>query len=142
MKEPVIRVAAGERNITISAVDGVFSLGSADADKFIQEEGWWYLARLKIKDDHQGHSLGSLLLYKLCEIVKQRGDKGIIVYPGGYGSSPRRLKKFYTRMGFKQTEKGVMRWQPNLGNTTGSSSQPAGTKTTPTSGTGASTAEL
>lgn len=107
----VIHTIDSDRNVTIMAVDGPFSVGVANADVHPIEEGWWWLARLKVNERQQGAGLGSLLLYHLLQALSKKDLIGIIVAPGGYGSDERRLEKFYMANGFKKAEEGVLRWR-------------------------------
>jgi len=81
-------------------------------------QGAWYLNRVKVEPEGKG--IGSRLLRKLQEtLLDHKGDVKdnfraacgqtdgrtdrfdvLIVEPGGYGSDPKRLNKFYKRNGF------------------------------------------
>lgn len=106
----VLRVTDAENNVTVMVVDRGLSLGVGNADRHPAEDGWWWLARLKIDNRHQGHGLGTLVLYKLLEVLSKKDIKGLIVAPGGYGSDEDRLFKFYKARGFVDGTRGELRW--------------------------------
>ena len=65
--------------------------------------GEWYLNRIKVNIRGQGY--GSDLLRVLLETLAIRKDFAqLVVEPGGYGSDPKRLVKFYERQGFVRND--------------------------------------
>lgn len=56
-----------------------------------------------IVEPFRGQGLGSKLLNAVIEECRERGAKSIQVTPGGYGSDPKLLERFYVKAGFKPT---------------------------------------
>lgn len=71
----------------------------------------WYLNRIKVITREQGH--GSDLLRALLTTLATRKDfSQLIVEPGGYGSEPDRLVRFYERHGFvRDAERDCWVWR-------------------------------
>jgi ribosomal protein S18 acetylase RimI-like enzyme len=71
--------------------------------------GRWYLNRVNVHRDDRGQGIGSQLVQKLQEALRERWaleqDRPeahrLEVTPGGYGSDPASLEKFYAACGFR-----------------------------------------
>lgn len=63
-------------------------------------DGVWYLNRLLVAYEARGNGIGTELIRRLAERLKTLGATKLIVEPGGYGSDPKRLWKFYSERGF------------------------------------------
>jgi GNAT superfamily N-acetyltransferase len=100
-------------NLSVMAVSGDLSLGVADASVFLPRPGYWWLARLKVDARYQNQGIGTRLLRQVQdEVAKKNGVRGLIVEPGGYGSDPELLQKFYEGRGFVRQKQGYMLWRP------------------------------
>jgi GNAT superfamily N-acetyltransferase len=106
----VVRVTDSPLHVSVMIVDRQLCLGSTEANPYPLEQGWWWLARLKVQDRHQGHGLGTLLLLRLLDTLSSKDIKGLIVSPGGYGSDEKELFRFYKNRGFEDGKEGELRW--------------------------------
>jgi ribosomal protein S18 acetylase RimI-like enzyme len=83
------------------------------AASYMQRDGEWYLNRVIIKPETlRSQGLGGELLERLKAEVARRGATRLMVEPGGYGSDPKRLQKFYRAHGFKRHRQGYYFWSP------------------------------
>lgn len=82
----------------------------ASADRLSQRQ--WLVSRVFVPEFYRSKGVGSLLLTKLKEeLAKVHQFRRVMVSPGGYGSDPERLHRFYTRNGFnKQGEENIYVW--------------------------------
>jgi len=81
-------------------------------------DGTWYLNRLFVHESVRGKGIGSRLLAHMVTLLQGRGT--LIVDPGGYGSNPAKLRKWYRQQGFQTTAvKGRLQYplgnQDNIG---------------------------
>lgn len=101
-----IHVNSTERHVSVmwltrSEESQVYSHGIAEASNLSggPEPSEWYLNRIKVNTRGQGY--GSALLRALLAALATRENFiQLVVEPGGYGSDPDRLVKFYERHGF------------------------------------------
>ncbi|QHW34871.1 GNAT family N-acetyltransferase [Paenibacillus rhizovicinus] len=71
-----------------------------------QENGRGYFTGMGVHPEHEGHGLGSLLFYKLCEAFQDIGTEYMSLYTGE--TNPAKL--IYEKAGFRSVRKfGVMR---------------------------------
>ncbi|MGW9124544.1 GNAT family N-acetyltransferase [Paenibacillus chitinolyticus] len=71
-----------------------------------QESGRGYFAGIGVHPDHEGHGLGSLLFFKLCEAFKGIGTEYMSLYTGSANPAIR----IYEKAGFKTVKQfAVMR---------------------------------
>lgn len=63
-------------------------------------DGVWYLNRLLVAYELRGHGIGTQLLARVRDRLKELEAKKLIVEPGGYGSDPEKLDRFYRARGF------------------------------------------
>ncbi|MEC0248705.1 GNAT family N-acetyltransferase [Paenibacillus chitinolyticus] len=71
-----------------------------------QESGRGYFAGIGVHPDHEGHGLGSLLFFKLCEAFKGIGTEYMSLYTGSTNPAIR----IYEKAGFKTVKQfAVMR---------------------------------
>jgi len=75
-------------------------------------EGRWWVSRVSVKPESQrGKGVGRRLVEALQEEATKMGRPCMLVAPGGYGSDPQSLQKFYGSLGFKPLEGGqCMLW--------------------------------
>jgi GNAT superfamily N-acetyltransferase len=83
----------------------------------------WYLNRVKVHDADQGKGIGRELVQRLQDALRRHWEaqehfpepRRLVVTPGGYGSNPADLEKFYASCGF-ETKSPVpellMEWTP------------------------------
>ena len=96
--------------VTVTAHAGGLPQGTVSASAF--EQGYWYLNRLLVQPTYRGQGLGPALLKRLWRAFEERKQAHpewrqqgpLMVEPGGYGSDPERLRKFYQREGFEPVE--------------------------------------
>jgi ribosomal protein S18 acetylase RimI-like enzyme len=99
-----IRIVDNAHHVAVSL--GSKSIAEAsNVSVWDDSKGEWYLNRVKVEP--MGEGIGSRLLQKLQERLLNHapgnasgGFDILIVEPGGYGSDPERLNKFYKRNGF------------------------------------------
>lgn len=94
---------SSSQNVSITLVNKGLPIATASADLMLteSERKEWYINRILVKhpqDRSQG--IGSELLSRLKKEVKSQGGDVLIVEPGGYGSDPLDLIRFYTKNGF------------------------------------------
>lgn len=71
-----------------------------------QENGRGYFAGIGVHPDHEGHGLGSILFYKLCEAFKNMGTDYMSLYTGSTNPAIR----IYEKAGFQTVKQfSVMR---------------------------------
>jgi len=86
----------------------VYPLGTVSISINFTGDGAWYLNRLFVRQEHRGNGYGPMLLNKLWAALEERRTlhvdwprvSRVIVHPGGYGSDPEELGRFYQHMGF------------------------------------------
>jgi GNAT superfamily N-acetyltransferase len=86
----------------------------AEASILYTTNGKWYLNRVLVgSPEMRGKGLGSKLVARLLEVLCEREDfRALIVEPGGYGSDPAQLQRFYLRCGFKTCHvEGALVWR-------------------------------
>lgn len=98
-----IHVTVTPMSVSVMEVFSPLSSAVASADLYNQQGVWW-ISRVKVPDKLQGVGVGSRLLKRLIEEVQKQGAKAIVVAPGGYNSDPDRQVQFYVRNGFKPSE--------------------------------------
>lgn len=70
---------------------------------------YWYLNRVIVRPGDRGKGIGRGLVQRLQEALRQRWAaenhpaeiRRLVVTPGGYGSDPADLEKFYASCGFE-----------------------------------------
>lgn len=83
----------------------------------------WYLNRVKVHNSDKGQGIGKELVAHLQKALSERWaleqdhpeSHRLIVTPGGYGSNPADLEKFYAACGFKTktpVPELLMEWKP------------------------------
>jgi predicted GNAT family acetyltransferase len=103
-----LRVSSTEERILVE-LNNAYSIcgrhkGVAEAEvvehDYLPEETW-YVNRVLIEPLIQrGKGLGTALMTALIDEVRRRKGKHILLEPYGYGSDPKRLRRFYGRLGF------------------------------------------
>jgi ribosomal protein S18 acetylase RimI-like enzyme len=76
------------------------------AQASLMPERYWYLNRVVVTNSaDRGRGIGGNLLRILQQDLKENFSPGkLVVDPGGYGSDPEDLIKFYKKFGFEETE--------------------------------------
>jgi len=76
---------------------------------------FWYLNRVVVSpDSNRNQGIGGQLLARLQEELRKQDCKKLIVEPGGYGSDPEQLFRFYKKHGFIE-ETAYLAWYPENG---------------------------
>jgi ribosomal protein S18 acetylase RimI-like enzyme len=109
-------VAAGPQSISVTWWQNVdrphAGTANACAGDMLLGNGDWYVNRVIVKPEgFRSKGLGGALLDRLKEEVAKCGAKRLLVEPGGYGSAPHRLQKFYRSHGFKRHREGYYFWE-------------------------------
>lgn len=102
--------------MSVSVTGPVHGLGKrsvADASVFLSHPGAWYLNRVLVAEKHRGQGYGSKLVDHLKKAIVKHGGVLLVVEPGGYGSDPVRLQRFYKRSGFQEDSEfeGALVWR-------------------------------
>jgi len=78
--------------------------GLCDATASASDLGeFWYVNRVFVTEAERGKGFGLVVLRRLLDEIVKMNNKRVVVEPGGYGSDPERLKKFYEKVGFRKT---------------------------------------
>lgn len=117
--EPHITSTSQSVSIFLPAQDGIRSRGVASADLYLpraDEQCWWINRVLVTNEADRGKGIGGMLLdCLLTEAIKQ-GARVIIVTPGGYGSDPKKQRRFYEAHDFFKVGEGFNEhwvWNPD-----------------------------
>lgn len=103
-----------EKEIAQAAKDGIPVLVAAHNNKTVgfagpisrQESGRGYFAGIGVNKEHEGHGLGTVLFYKLCQEEKSVGAEYMSLYTGETNPAG----KIYLQAGFQTVQKfAVMR---------------------------------
>lgn len=103
-----------QKEIAKSTSDGVSVVIAAHHGKVVgfagpvirQDNGRGYFSGIGVHPDHEGHGLGSILFYKLCEAFKNIGTEYMSLYTGSTNPAIR----IYERAGFQTVKQfSVMR---------------------------------
>ncbi|MBD2867032.1 GNAT family N-acetyltransferase [Paenibacillus arenilitoris] len=93
--EEIARCAAEGTPVVYAAKDG---LAAGFAGPVIrQPNGWGYFAGIGVHPDHEGHGLGTLLFFKLCEAFRAIGTPYMSLYTGSANPAAR----IYEKAGFR-----------------------------------------
>lgn len=98
--EEGMHVSYSGQSVTTMLVHSGYSASSASAT-WLDVPTDWFVNRVKVPDNLQGRGYGSQVLQRLIEELRKRGVRVLRVEPGGYGSDPDRLEKFYKKNGFE-----------------------------------------
>lgn len=115
MERPYFHLSAEPQSISVTWQGIKFEeRGTAQASIFVRIEGAWYLNRVVVHPvTNRGNGIGSQMLKKLQAELTARGCTQLIVEPGGYGSDPKVLGRFYRRHGFrKKRGEDYLVWSP------------------------------
>lgn len=86
-----------ERTIsTFMIKDGMMSVLNAD---LIRDEQW-QISRVNVHGKHRRKGIGSSLVKKAIDLMKESSAQTVIVYPGGYGENIEDQIGFYKKCGF------------------------------------------
>jgi len=100
-----------ERNVSIMAIHGAIGSSLAQADEI--EPGIWWVARVKVHNDHQRKGLGRELVRRMTDACANRKAREVRVCPGGYNIPEEQQRAFYAACGFMaDDDTGVMIWSP------------------------------
>jgi ribosomal protein S18 acetylase RimI-like enzyme len=103
-----------KREISHCAANGVPVVVAAHAGKAVgfagpvirQDNGRGYFAGIGVLPEHEGHGLGSILFFKLCEAFRSIGTEYMSLYTGN--SNP--AIRIYEKAGFRTVKQfAVMR---------------------------------
>lgn len=103
-----------EKEIAQCTADGIPVVIAAQAGKAVgfagpvirQENGRGYFTGIGVHPDHEGHGLGSILFFKLCEAFRNIGTEYMSLYTGS--SNP--ALRIYEKAGFRTVKQfAVMR---------------------------------
>lgn len=84
----------------------------ANVSADIVEDHWWIARALVRRPEDRGKGLGSIALARLLQEVRRSTVQLVWVAPGGYGSNPSQVTRFYKKHGFVQRRDGLMIWEP------------------------------
>lgn len=122
MVKSIVYVTQTDTHVAVTCLDSIKPsqpIGSAETNPWFEEEGWWWLCRVKVNEKSQRSGIGTLLLMNLQKVLQAKGVRGLVVAPGGYGSDLSRLVKFYEANGFVQDkDHGLLRWTAKTENQT------------------------
>lgn len=79
------------------------------------EDGLWRISRVKVDDSVRRCGIGRGLLERLQDELTKKGFVAVRVQPGGYGSDPQDLQRFYEKCGFEVISpfpRLNMEWRP------------------------------
>ena len=114
MMENGIRVRKDARSVSVTFLSAPMRVAVAEASCMKAEDGLWFVNRVKVPKEEQGKGIGAQIVKKLQEEVAGQGCKVLLLFPGGYGSDPRGLYKFYKKQGFKPAPRfglGALTWE-------------------------------
>lgn len=107
-----MNIIATEDCISISIRHAALVASVAEADRM--SPGVWWIARVKVADDHQRRGVGRRLVEALLTSCASAGNlREVQVVPGGYNMKPEEQRAFYAACGFvPEGDDGLMVWRP------------------------------